>query len=290
MHSLNFGTHAITAGSWDAIYARYMKEILTRGDTFVGRNGETKSLFGCSVTVDLQHGFPLTRLRKMPIKNLFREFLFDIGFDQNVSALGPAKHFWDFLADDAGNLGASAYNRQWRMWPPSAPGSNVANENLANTTVDQLRSVVEKLRESSGTRHGTVITSNPTAINPGCPPCHLAMQFMPRPNGTLDMMVPARSNDMLVGFPLDIARYAIMTHVIGIATGLKPGRVMMPSSNSHIYENCYDSARRVINREARPECQLVVAGGWEGDIDQLQLEHFSVTSYDPHEAIKVEVN
>ena len=133
MHSLNVGTNAIASGNWDAIYARYLSEIMKRGDTFVGRNGETKSLFGCSVTIDLQHGFPLTRLRKMPVKNLFREFLFDVGFDQNVAALGPAKHFWDFLADDAGNLGASAYNRQWRMWPPSKPGVLMLTTNVSMT-------------------------------------------------------------------------------------------------------------------------------------------------------------
>ena len=294
MHSLNVGTHAITAGSWDAIYARYLKEILEHGDTFVGRNGETKSLFGCSVTVDLQHGFPLTRLRKMPIKNLFREFLFDIGFDQNVQALGPAAHFWSFLADDAGDLGASAYNRQWRMWPPSKPGSNVDNERLHDTEVDQFRQVIGKLRNTPNTRHGTIITHNPTAIDPGCPPCHLGMQFMPRPDGTLDMMVPARSNDMVVGFPLDIARYAIITHVFAKATGMKPGRLMMPSANSHIYENCYDMANTLISREARDECQLIIDESWdhedENPMEFLMLDHFSLASYDPHMAMKVSVN
>jgi len=294
MHSLNVGTHAITAGSWDAIYARYLTEILKHGDTFVGRNGETKSMFGCSITVDLQLGFPLTRLRKMPVKNLFREFLFDIGFDQNVAALGPAKHFWDFLADDAGDLGASAYNRQWRMWPPSKEGSNVSNERLHDTEVDQFRVVINKLRSLPNSRHGTIITHNPTAIDPGCPPCHLGMQFMPRPDGTLDMMVPARSNDMVVGFPLDIARYAIITHVFAKAVGMKPGRLMMPSANSHIYENCYNMANELIGRESRGECQLIIDDSWdsqdENPMEFLMLEHFGLAAYDPHEAMKVSVN
>ena len=290
MHSLNFGTHAITAGSWDAIYSRYLTEILKHGDTFVGRNGETKSLFGCSVTVDLQRGFPLTRLRKMPVKNLFREFLFDIGFTQNVEALGKAKHFWDFLADENGELGASAYNRQWRMWPPSAADAAVPNETLATIApVDQLEGAIRTLKESPNSRHATVITSNPTAIAPACPPCHLAMQFMPRPDGSLDLMVPARSNDMFVGFPLDIARYAIMTHVVARATGFSAGRVMMPSANSHIYENCYDLAAKVAKRQAMPECQLQIRQ-WSGELMDLDLHNFALTSYDPHMAVKVEVN
>ena len=281
-------------GMWDAVYARYLKEILENGDTFVGRNGETKSTFGSSVTVDLKYGFPLTRLRKMPQKNLFREMLFDIGFDQNVDALGPARHFWDFLADDAGFLGASAYNRQWRMWPPSAPDCNVDNEVLYEVEVDQLQRVIRKLRDVPNTRHGTVITSNPTAVDPACPPCHLAMQWMPRPNGDLDLMVPARSNDMVVGFPLDIARYAILNHVMAKATGFTAGRVYMPSANSHIYENCYELATELITKQARSECQLVISDDWDHNaefpLELLKLEHFSIDGYDPHDAVKVNVN
>lgn len=293
MHNLHINGQTIIGG-WDALYARYLREIMEHGDTFVGRNGETKSTFGSSILVDLQQGFPLTQLRKMPQKNLFREFLFDIGFDQNVDALGPARHFWDFLADDAGNLGASAYNRQWRMWPPSKRGSNVANENLSETEVDQLQVVIDKLRESRNTRHGTVITHNPTAINPGCPPCHIGMQFMPRPDGTLDMMVPARSNDMVVGFPLDIARYAIITEVMARACDFKPGRVYMPSANSHIYQNCYEIAKELIDRQAKFDCKLVISSDWdaraERPLQELQLDYFSVEGYEPNESLQVKVN
>ena len=157
-----------------------LREIMRHGDTFVGRNGETKSVFGYSIMADVSCGFPLTQLRKMPIQNLFREFLFDIGFDQNVAALGPAKHFWDFLADEDGNLGASAYNRQWRMWAWQRCGSSMLqNEELSLTPIDQLQRVIDLLRKAPNSRQATVITHNPTAINPACPPCHLAMQFTP---------------------------------------------------------------------------------------------------------------
>jgi len=297
MHLLN--TFSTTAGLWDMVYARYLENIMRSGDKFEGRNGETRSLFGTSVTVDLKHSFPLTQLRKMPVKNLFREFLFDIGFDQNVDALGPARHFWDFLADENGELGASAYNRQWRMWPPSSIGSQVRNEKLeVKTPVDQLQRVIDVLRETPNSRHATVITTNPTAINPACPPCHLAMQFMPRPDGSLDMMVPARSNDMVVGFPLDIARYAIITHVVACAVDMTPGRVFMPSSNSHVYKNCYEIAEEIIERSqtkgAVKSCNLQICRSWdaraERPLELLKLDHFSLTGYEPLDAIKIAVN
>ena len=293
MHTLFVNGQSIR-GNWDAIYARYLQEIMEHGDIYTGRNGETKTVFGSSVTVDLRKGFPLTRLRKMPIQNLFREFLFDIGFDQNVEALGPAKHFWSFLADANGDLGASAYNRQWRMWPPSNTDSRIANEELSGKEVDQLQRVIEVLRRTPNSRHATVITHNPTAINPACPPCHIGLQFQPSSDGYLDVMVPARSNDMVVGFPLDIARYAIILTVIAKAVDMRPRYVYMPSANSHIYENCYNIARELIGRSAEPECSLLVMPEWTSNaqypLESLKREHLGLSNYQPHEAIKIAVN
>jgi thymidylate synthase len=290
-HNLVFNGTIVNSYNWDDIYASYLQKLMEHGEVFVGRNGETRSTFGAAVRVDLQTGFPLTRLRKMPFKNLVREFLFDVGLTQNVEALGPAKHFWDFLADENGELGASAYNRQWRRWPASRAGSEVPNESLVTVgAVDQLDRVMRLLRDTPNSRHGTVITTNPTAMNVACPPCHLAMQFMPS-GEYLDVMVPARSNDMVVGFPLDIARYSIILTVMAQMTDFKPRFVYMPSANSHIYKNCYGLVDELLSRTSRPECQLLVRDeGQFSSWDAVQLDDFDLLNYDPHAALKVEVN
>jgi len=289
-HVITFGDHVITSDNWDYAYGEYLYEIMNHGERFDGRNGETKAAFGCSAKVDLRAGFPLTRLRKMPWKNLVREFLFDIGFNTNVEALGPAKHFWDFLADENGELGASAYCRQWRRWPQSALGAEVPNETLeTGRPVDQLRDAIMLLNHSPNSRQATVITHNPTAIDPACPPCHVAMQFMPAKEGWLDLMVPARSNDMVVGFPLDIARYALMLKAVAAMTDKVARFVYMPSANSHIYENCYDLVDKMLEREPRPECQARI-NAQRLDLKDLALDDFELEGYDPHPAIKVEIN
>lgn len=289
-HVISFGDHVIASENWDYAYGEYLYEIMNHGERFVGRNGETKAAFGCSAKVDLRAGFPLTRLRKMPWKNLVREFLFDIGFSTNVESLGPAKHFWDFLADDRGELGASAYCRQWRQWPPSAAGHEVPNEALeTDRPVDQLADAVLLLNHFPTTRQATVITHNPTAIDPACPPCHIAMQFMPAKDGWLDMMVPARSNDMVVGFPLDIARYALILKSVAMLSGKAARYVYMPSANSHVYENCYDLVDEMLEREPRPECQVRLTHAPLA-LGDLTLDSFELEGYDPHPAIKVAVN
>jgi thymidylate synthase len=222
--------------------------------------------------------------------NILRELKFDIGFNTNVEALGPAKHFWDFLADENGELGASAYCRQWRQWPPSSPGYEMPNERLVtDRSIDQLKDVIVKLIEQPNTRQGTVITHNPTAIDPACPPCHIAMQFAPSVDGWLDLMVPARSNDMVVGFPLDIARYALILKIVAMRSGKAARFVYMPSANSHIYQNCYDIVDEMLDREPKPECQVRLTR-CPGSLSDVNLEDFELTDYDPHPAIKIAVN
>lgn len=289
-HVIHIGDHAIKNDNWDYVYGEYLYEIMNHGETFVGRNGETKAFFGCSAKVDLRSGFPLTRLRKMPWANILRELLFDLGKNTNVAALGPAKHFWDFLADENGELGASAYCRQWRRWPSSATGIEVPNETLVTEgEIDQLSQLVDKLIAEPNTRQGTVITHNPTAVKPGCPPCHIAMHFAPSVDGWLDLMVPARSNDMVVGFPLDIARYSLILKIVAIMSGKAARFVYMPSANSHIYQNCYDIVDEMLERDPRPECQVRLKRSFE-TLDDVTTDDFELLVYDPHPAIKIAVN
>ena len=81
-----------------------------------------------------------------------------------------------------------------------------------------------------------------------------------------------------------------MTHVVALASGMSVGRLYMPSSNSHIYENCYDLARELISKPAKRDCQLDIDPEWNFDIDSLSLESFTLLNYEPGEAMKVEVN
>ena len=65
--------------SFDQQYIRIAKEILEDGIEVVGRNNlRYKQVFGQTIKVDLRDGFPALTLRKMPVKNLFREFMWDV--------------------------------------------------------------------------------------------------------------------------------------------------------------------------------------------------------------------
>jgi thymidylate synthase len=103
-------------------------------------------------------------------------------------------------------------------------------------------------------------------------------------------MVPARSNDMVVGFPLDIARYTIILKVMAKLTGLTARFVYMPSANSHIYQNCYDIAKELLSRPAHSDPHLIISDREFTSFDDLQLNDFDISGYEPNPVIKVGVN
>jgi len=73
-----------------------------------------------------------------------------------------------------------------------------------------------------------------------------------------------------------------------------PRYVYMPSANSHIYQNCYDIAQELTEREVMPECRLLLEPEWDASgqfpLESLKAEHLGVSYYDPHPAIKIAVN
>jgi thymidylate synthase len=95
---------------------------------------------------------------------------------------------------------------------------------------------------------------------------------------------------MVVGFPLDIARYTIILTMMAKLTGFTPRYVYMPSSNSHIYQNCYGIVEELIGRAPRPDPILKVSNREFSSWDDIQLDDFTLEGYDPHPAIKVGVN
>lgn len=256
---------------FDYCYREYLRRCLD-GEVFQSQKGETKRLVYGNFTADCREHFPLTTLRKMDWQKVYDEFLFDIGFSGNIEALGKAKNFWSFLADENGELGAACYNRQWRRWPAYNPDYQVANEQLiTDGTFDQIENIRYKLLKDPLDRTLTVITMNPAVLDNRCHPCHIAMVFS-SDGKYLDVQVPSRSNDLVIGFPIDIARYALILHKLATEAGLLPRFVHMPHSNAHIYELNYENATELIRRTPTTPPQL------SGN---------RITSYEPNPTIKI---
>jgi thymidylate synthase len=273
--------------SFDYQYIKIAKEILSDGAEVVGRNNlRYKQMFGQTIKVDLREGFPALTIRKMPVRNLFREFCWDVNGDYQVTNLGPAKHFWDFLADAEGRL-AGAYGRSWRAWPQVCPEQNMQWENFRNGPFDQLKWIWEQLRTNPTNRQLVLQTFNPAYDSLHTPPCHPNLTFSS--DGTyLDVLVTARSNDMATGVPLDMFRYGLLCTKMAQDAGLTPRFVMFASANNHIYSQNEMAIESIIKNVPMTPCDVWINN--EKTIFELDPESdFELIEYNSHPSVRMEV-
>jgi thymidylate synthase len=273
--------------SFDRQYIKIANEILNDGAEVVGRNDlRYKQFFGQTIKVDLRDGFPALTLRKMPVKNLFREFMWDVNGDHKVTNLGPAKHFWDFLADAEGRL-VGSYGRSWRSWPQVCPEQDMVWEKFRTTPFDQLKWIWEQLRSNPTNRQLVLQTLNPAYDNIHCPPCHPSVIFS-SDGEYLDVLVTARSNDMATGVPLDMFRYSMLCTKMAQDANLIPRFVMFASANNHIYSQNDLAIRSIIKNIPMPQCDLWINN--EKPLFDLDPEaDFELIGYESHPAVKMEV-
>lgn len=271
---------------FNKIYQRYLSWLLFAGELFEGRNGTTKSAL-INVTVDLSINFPLIQCRRLPIKSLISEFLFELGLSTNIKDMGTAAKFWAPFADEDGWLGCSAYNSYWRQYPPTSDTYELPNTSFKHEgPIDQLNDVINQLRTFPNTRRAVLGTWNPTVewsdLPNACPPCHIGVIFSPsNSTGRLNAMVPARSNDGVLGFPLDIVRYSLLLTVVSQLTGFKPGFLSMPSINSHIYSDHWELAHQMAFDETifQPvQLELVP----KSNLAEYTSKDFSFKNYQPN--------
>lgn len=276
--------------SIDQQYIELARNILTSGTVVKGRNNlEYVQLFGQDVTLDLREEFPALTLRKMPMSNLYKEFMWDVSGRSDIESLGSARHFWEFLAID-GWLPAS-YGSAWRMWPLSEPPTD---EDLFRGTYrhcpfDQLKWVYRELKSNPTNRQLVVQTYNPSIKHEvaKCPPCHPSMVFS-SDSQVLDLLVLGRSQDMATGLPLDVIRYAMLLQKMAHDANLEPRFLKISIANVHIYYQNLDSIKKVIEREPRGGATMVI----NPDVDLWSLDpekDFKLKGYNPHPVVRMEV-
>ncbi len=110
-----------------------------------------------------------------------------------------------------GELG-DVYGKQWRAWSKST-----------GETIDQLKEVIQSIKNNPDSRRHIVSAWNPEDIpSMALPPCHTLFQFYVA-DGKLSCQLYQRSGDLFLGIPFNIASYALLTHMIAKECNLEPG-------------------------------------------------------------------
>ncbi len=309
-------------------YLDLCRHVLSNGVKKEDRTGTgTISTFGYQMRFDLQKGFPLMTTKRVPFRLVASELLWFIKGDTNIRyLLENNNHIWDewafktwvesdeyegpdmtdfglrslkdeafkkeydeqmkifterILSDEAfaakyGDLG-NVYGKQWRAW-----------ETSKGETIDQLKEVIETIKQNPDSRRLIVSGWNPEDVpHVTLPPCHTLFQFYVL-EGKLSCQLYQRSGDIFLGVPFNIASYALLTHLIAHECGLEVGEFIHTLGDAHIYSNHVEQVRTQLNRAPKDLPKLSINPELSS-VFECELKDLHLDGYDPHPAIKAPV-
>jgi thymidylate synthase len=96
-----------------------------------------------------------------------------------------------------------------------------------------------------------------------------------------------RSCDVFIGLPVNIASYALLTHMIAQQCDLGVGEFIWTGGDTHLYLNHIEQAKLQLTRDPLPLPKLILNKA--NSIDDYKYEDFVISGYLPYDAIKAEV-
>jgi thymidylate synthase len=279
-------------------YHDLIKHVLENGNEKGDRTGTgTKSVFGYQMRFDLSEGFPMVTTKKLHLKSIIYELLWFLNGDTNIKYLQDnGVRIWNEWADEKGDLGP-VYGHQWRNWN--------------SEDIDQIKEVIQTLKENPNSRRMLVTAWNPSVLpdtskpfsenvangKAALPPCHAFFQFYvspPASNGgenarpRLSLQLYQRSADIFLGVPFNIASYALLTMMIAQVCDYEAGEFIHTFGDAHIYNNHLEQVNLQLSRDLR-DLPTMKLNPEVKDIFEFTFEDFKLENYNPHPAIKGKV-
>jgi thymidylate synthase len=282
-------------------YLNLLQAIRETGAEKGDRTGTgTLSIFGHQMRFDLREGFPILTTKKMFLKGVITELLWFIKGDTNTKFLEEnGVHFWKEWADDYGDLGP-IYGKQLRH--PYFVPDMIAGESVLRRT-DQLSEVIRGIKTNPNSRRHVVTMWRPedlpsenlspqqnvAAGKMALATCHgTVIQFYVS-NRELSCSTYQRSADAFLGLPVNIASYALLTHMIAQQCGLNVGELIYTTGDTHLYLNHLEQVQEQLTRSPKDLPPLVLNRKPESIFD-YKIEDFGLIGYAPLAAIKAEVS
>ena len=268
-------------------YHDLVKHVLENGNEKGDRTGTgTKSVFGYQMRFDLNEGFPLVTTKKLHLKSIIYELLWFIKGDTNINYLQEnGVRIWNEWANESGDLGP-VYGHQWRNWN--------------SDEIDQLKEVIETLKENPNSRRMLISAWNPSVLpdtsmsfseniangKVALPPCHALFQFHVQ-DGELSCQLYQRSADMFLGAPFNIASYSLLTHMFAKLLELKVGDFIWTGGDCHIYQNHFEAVNLQLTRTPDTGPHLLMpAFNTLKELTATKATDYKLINYNPQESIK----
>jgi thymidylate synthase len=274
-------------------YLEILKDVMLNGEKRQTRNGTTFSKFFKTMSFDLNDGFPLLTTKKMFWKGIVEELLFFIRGDTDTKKLSEkgvkiweantSREFLDkmgFTDYEVGDMGPM-YGYQWRHF----------NRSEEHEGVDQLKNVIEEIKNNPQSRRILMTDFNPVQVDFGVLyPCHsIVIQFYAESN-RLSCCMYQRSSDLFLGEPFNIASTSLLLYIVASITNMQPYLVHLVLGDCHVYENHIDAVTEQLKREPYKLCKLKMTPFKTiEEVENASLQDFVLSDYICHPTIKAEM-
>jgi thymidylate synthase len=281
--------------TWEQQYLNLIQEIVHNGDDRTDRTGVgTRAIFGPQLDIDLTQGFPALTVKKLAWKAVVSELLWFLEGSSDERRLAEILHgtrdeskktiwtenaqadYWKPKAKFDGDLGP-IYGVQWRSWVG------------ANGNIDQVAAAINKVKNNPTDRRIIVSAWNVAELeNVALPACHSWWQLFVGKEKHLSLQLYARSQDVILGTPFNIASYAILLSMIAQVTGCIAHRLIVTMGDAHIYSNHLEAAEELIVRKPFDPPKLILNSAIK-DIDSFKMNDFALEGYQSHDPIKLKM-
>src|SRR3989344_3945653 len=224
---------------FDSTYKGILRRIMDEGEVDANRRTghEVRAIPGMHFSHDIEkEGFPLLTLRKIPVKMFVAEQIWFIsGARKPADFLRDYTKIWDSFTNPA-DVVTVAYGYRWRK----------------HFGRDQLGALVELLKKDPSSRHAVIVTWDPASdglggtkkANVPCPYTFTVNII----GGRLHLHKIVRSNDMGLGFPSDVAGFALLQCILAQKLVVTPGVYSHSISNAHVYDNQLEAVEEMLRR------------------------------------------
>ncbi len=232
-----------------------------------GTPAHTKSLFGVVMEYRLDKEFPVTTLRRTPLKSAIDEILW-IWQKKSNNVADLKSHIWDAWADENGSIN-KAYGYQLGIKHSYPEGE-----------FDQVDRVLYDLKNNPNSRRiMTNIYNHSDLSEMALYPCAYSMTFSVK-DGKLNGILNQRSQDFLTANNWNVSQYAILLHMFAQVSGLKVGTLLHVIADCHIYDRHEPIVRELLEKKPKRGPKLEINQDIK-DFYDFTVDDFKFIDYNP---------
>ncbi len=248
------------------LYTKIINEGSTRPETRMfwkdGTPAYYTSVFGGTITLDANDGFPITTKKFTPFKSLSSEILWIAQkMTSDVQVLRDlGSKVWNEWELPDGTIG-SAYGHQLAKQKYFIDRNYISDKSLnalgklpndlkisdGKIELNQMEYVIQQLIDNPYSRQiMTDIWTISDLQDMSLQPCVYNTQWI-LVDGSVNLIVRTRSSDSFLGLPFNITQYSLLQHLISQITGYKVGVLQFQLGDVHLYDRHFEPAKQFIN-------------------------------------------